>query len=317
MAAAIALASLCIAATVDASPVMRPVEDYQQLHKRAATTTKAATHKNVAATTAHTTTAKAASTHKAVTSTHKASASAVPHTSSKVLSSASGSQSVPSAGMLPTASGVNPSLTSTATPTASNASPNAGASSGLSGAAIGGIVAVSAVAVIGIGAFAFIRNKRRRKSPAPSYPRSMRQSIADPFSMGFVGASKPQPQMPSQDNPFPAAATYERLEEPKSLGVYNVVSTYTPTLGDEIDIRSGDRIRVLVEYDDGWMLGENLSNGDAKGVFPRHCIDYPGNESYAQPMYTDDQRPDSMLHVNADNRRSKRISSLYSAHDMK
>jgi hypothetical protein len=54
MAAAIALASLCIAATVDASPVMRPVEDYQPLHKRAATTTKAATHKNVAATTAHT-----------------------------------------------------------------------------------------------------------------------------------------------------------------------------------------------------------------------------------------------------------------------
>jgi hypothetical protein len=141
--------------------------------------------------------------------------------------------------------------------------------------------------------------------------------MADPFSMGFVGANKPQP-MPIQDNPFPPAAPYERLEEPKSLGVYNVVSTYTPTLGDEIDIRSGDRIRVLVEYDDGWMLGENISNGDAKGVFPRHCIDYPGNESYIQPAYTaeDQNRPDSMLHV-GDNRRSKRISSLYSATDMK
>jgi hypothetical protein len=212
---------------------------------------------------------------------------------------------------------VNPSLTGIASPTASSTQPASNTGSGLSSGAIGGIAAVSAVAVVGIGAFAFIRYKRKKKSPAPGYQRSMRQSMADPFSMGFVGASKPQHQMPSQDNPFPPAAAYERLEEPKSYGVYNVVSTYTPTLGDEIDIRSGDRIRVLVEYDDGWMLGENLSNGDAKGVFPRHCIDYPGNEHYAQPAYSEEQRPDSMLHVHNDNRRSKRVSSLYSVNDMK
>ncbi|KAH8547448.1 hypothetical protein BGW37DRAFT_510734 [Umbelopsis sp. PMI_123] len=217
--------------------------------------------------------------------------------------------------IIATTAGSNATLTGAPTPTAST-NTNATTSSGLSGGAIGGIVAGVAVAAIGVGAFAFLR-KRKNKSPAPSYRRSMRQSIGDPFSMGFVGASKPQP-MPIQDNPFPPAAPYERLEEPKSLGTYNVISTYTPTLGDEIDIRPGDRIRVLVEYDDGWMLGENMTNGDAKGVFPRHCIDYPGNENYIQPTYNNEDLngPNSMLQV-GDNRRSKRISSLYSANDMK
>lgn len=219
-------------------------------------------------------------------------------------------------GIYPSSTGANPSATSVISATPS--SDPSQSSSGLSPGAAGGI-AVAAVAVVGIGAFAFFRYRRKSKSSAPpsNYPRTIRQSMAEPFSMGFVGASKPQQQMPSQDNPFPPAAPYERLEEPKSLGVYDVVSTYTPTLGDEIDIRHGDRIRVLVEYDDGWMLGENLSNNDAKGVFPRHCIDYPGNENYVQPAYTADQTSESTLQVNGDNRRSKRVSSLYSAGDFK
>jgi hypothetical protein len=257
-----------------------------------------------------TTTKAATSTHKATTS-KPASASIAPAASSGVAS-----QSYP-LGIYPNSTGVNPSATSAISATPSSDASQS--SSGLSTGAIGGIAAVAAVAAVGVGAFAFIRYKRKNKpSAAPSnYPRTIRQSMAEPFSMGFVGASKAQPQMSSQDNPFPPAAPYERLEEPKSLGVYDVVSTYTPTLGDEIDIRLGDRIRVLVEYDDGWMLGENLSNNDAKGVFPRHCIDYPGNENYAQPAYAVDQPSEATLQVHGDNRRSKRVSSLYSAGDFK
>ncbi|CAO3675646.1 unnamed protein product [Umbelopsis ramanniana] len=285
------------------------------MNKRAESTTKEAEKTTTKKTTAKTT-AKKTTTAKAATTKKASSAAAKP--TSAALSTAVASQSLPGGIVIPTTtaatvSGVAASPTPSIDPNASTS-----ASSGLSGGAIGGIIGGVAVAAIGVGAFAFIRNKRKSKSAAPNYRRSMRQSMADPFSMGFVGANKPPQPMPLQDNPFPPAAPYERLEEPKSLGVYNVVSTYTPTLGDEIDIRSGDRIRVLVEYDDGWMLGENISNGDAKGVFPRHCIDYPGNESYIQPAYTaeDQNRPDSMLHV-GDNRRSKRISSLYSATDMK
>jgi hypothetical protein len=50
--AAIALVSLCIASVVDASPEIRPVEDYQQMNKRAGTTTKAAAKTTTKKTTA-------------------------------------------------------------------------------------------------------------------------------------------------------------------------------------------------------------------------------------------------------------------------
>ncbi|KAG2214381.1 hypothetical protein INT47_000937 [Mucor saturninus] len=64
-----------------------------------------------------------------------------------------------------------------------------------------------------------------------------------------------------------------------SVGVFHVAATYTPTLSDEIDIQTGDQVEVLVEYDDGWCQGINLSRGNAKGVFPKHCIDYASGVS--------------------------------------
>lgn len=64
-----------------------------------------------------------------------------------------------------------------------------------------------------------------------------------------------------------------------SLGVFTVISTYTPTLSDELDIQPGDQVEVLVEYDDGWCQGVNLSRGGAKGVFPRHCCHEQANSS--------------------------------------
>ncbi|KAI8388573.1 uncharacterized protein BYT42DRAFT_468088, partial [Radiomyces spectabilis] len=59
-----------------------------------------------------------------------------------------------------------------------------------------------------------------------------------------------------------------------SLGVGIVVSTYTPTLHDEISIQRGDRVELLAEYDDGWCQGINLTRGNAKGVFPKHCVNF-------------------------------------------
>jgi hypothetical protein len=55
--------------------------------------------------------------------------------------------------------------------------------------------------------------------------------------------------------------------------IYAVISTYTPTLGDELEIQPGDKVSVLVEYDDGWCQGVNHTRGGLKGVFPKHCVD--------------------------------------------
>ncbi|KAI8079429.1 hypothetical protein BDF21DRAFT_315665, partial [Thamnidium elegans] len=79
-----------------------------------------------------------------------------------------------------------------------------------------------------------------------------------------------------------------------SVGVFHVAATYTPTLSDEIDIQTGDQVEVIVEYDDGWCQGINLSRGNAKGVFPKHCIDFASGASVTSSID-----------------RVKRVSSMY------
>jgi hypothetical protein len=94
----------------------------------------------------------------------------------------------------------------------------------------------------------------------------------------------------------PATAPPE-AQAASSLGTFTVIATYVPTLSDELEIEPGDRIELLVEYDDGWCQGINVTRNYAKGVFPRHCIDHA------------DAALDHKL--NADIERTKRVSSMY------
>ncbi|CAG8619593.1 25441_t:CDS:2, partial [Gigaspora rosea] len=56
------------------------------------------------------------------------------------------------------------------------------------------------------------------------------------------------------------------------IGSYTVIDTFVPTLPDELDIQLGDKVTVLVVYDDGWVQGVNETQGGVKGVFPQHCV---------------------------------------------
>ncbi|CAO3630728.1 unnamed protein product [Mucor fragilis] len=96
--------------------------------------------------------------------------------------------------------------------------------------------------------------------------------------------------------PTPAATNISSTTPP-SLGTFYVIATYIPTLSDELEIETGDHIELIVEYDDGWCQGINVSKGYTKGVFPRHCIDYATAPSNHAP--------------NPDYERSKRVSSMY------
>ncbi|CAO3645061.1 unnamed protein product [Mucor hiemalis] len=95
--------------------------------------------------------------------------------------------------------------------------------------------------------------------------------------------------------------------QPNSVGVFYVAATYTPTLSDEIDIQTGDQVEVLVEYDDGWCQGINLTRGNIKGVFPKHCIDYTTGATAAAASVT--TTGNSAAEVD----RVKRVSSMYIA----
>ncbi|KAI8099796.1 uncharacterized protein BX664DRAFT_355183 [Halteromyces radiatus] len=117
-----------------------------------------------------------------------------------------------------------------------------------------------------------------------------------------VGATNDQQQQQLQQ----AGQQQQEQQVPQgSLGVFNVVSTYSPTLSDEIDIQLGDRIEILVEYDDGWCQGINLTRGNIKGVFPRHCVEqYPG-AAQEQQQAKNDGPPQLELGS------LKRVSSMY------
>ncbi|KAJ3750242.1 hypothetical protein DFH05DRAFT_1518396 [Lentinula detonsa] len=52
-----------------------------------------------------------------------------------------------------------------------------------------------------------------------------------------------------------------------------VISTFHPSLDDELSIRIGDCVRLIEEYHDGWCLIQHVGNTDApRGVVPRFCL---------------------------------------------
>jgi len=120
---------------------------------------------------------------------------------------------------------------------------------GLSSAALAGLASIGGVFVLVAGLFAFGQRKKNKE---------MTKSIVSTSAKAW-----------EQQN-----STYEKMEEEaEPIGSYTVIATYTPTLADELDIQPGDKVTILVEFDDGWVQGINETRGGTKGVFPRHCVD--------------------------------------------
>ncbi|KAF9495839.1 hypothetical protein BDN71DRAFT_816760 [Pleurotus eryngii] len=86
----------------------------------------------------------------------------------------------------------------------------------------------------------------------------------------------PVPAMPttSYNNPPTAGVVPTHTDEwPRSPPVVNgrtVVSTFIPSLPDEMSISMGETVRVLAEYDDGWALCMN-GRGE-QGMVPLECL---------------------------------------------
>ncbi|KAI9725421.1 MAG: hypothetical protein M1828_003271 [Chrysothrix sp. TS-e1954] len=55
------------------------------------------------------------------------------------------------------------------------------------------------------------------------------------------------------------------------LNVHRVQLDFTPSMEDELELRAGQLVRMLHEYDDGWALCIRLDRSQ-QGVVPRSCI---------------------------------------------
>jgi len=223
----------------------------------------------------------------------------------------------------PIASAINPAGTSSAG--TSNSAGKEGALNGQvsavsnqHGLPTGAIVGITIACVMLIlGAFIFfirqraVRNRKLRQTTAPwvSAPRPTNSSFEPaPYMSGSMGetspgvtfaraqaqavAAAPVPVMPapvpsSYNNPAPAAV-------PAAEAPATVLYEFIPSLPDELSITTGEVVRVVSEYDDGWALCRN-ARGD-RGMVPLECLDRAS-------------APKSQLQVQ-DSRNSRRTSSL-------
>lgn len=60
---------------------------------------------------------------------------------------------------------------------------------------------------------------------------------------------------------------------PMTTGPISVVKrTFVPSLPDELSIATGDQVRVISAYDDGWAMCEKVPTGE-RGVVPQECLE--------------------------------------------
>ncbi|KAF3005418.1 hypothetical protein E8E14_000924 [Neopestalotiopsis sp. 37M] len=94
--------------------------------------------------------------------------------------------------------------------------------------------------------------------PAPASP------AGTEFSLTEIEAG----QTPA---PSSSAAAIAAAGGPPQSTVHRVQLDFKPTLDDEIELKAGQLVRMLHEYDDGWALCIRLDRS-AQGVCPRTCL---------------------------------------------
>jgi len=114
----------------------------------------------------------------------------------------------------------------------------------------------------------------------------------------------PTPVIPAaQASPTPSSFTDSSITSGGSgtaatSGVYRVQMDFVPSMGDELELRAGQLIRILHEYDDGWALCVRLDRSQ-QGVCPRTCLSQrpvrprPGPRGSPRSGYAPNGRPGS------------------------
>lgn len=210
---------------------------------------------------------------------------------------------------------------------------------GLSGGAIGGIVVAIILVAIAIVIYAVRKNFLRRREnrriswganvyPKPDFPETFNEkpaglvpppvpakpvtpvtaSIPLPPAMSYNNPAPPPitPVTPMRSSPSPtlqpAAAAAAVPLSPSGAHAY-VRCTFIPNLPDELSITTGELVRVISEYDDGWALCQNVRG--EQGVVPLECLDRGHPNAQAPGLY--------MGQGTGDWRMSRRASSLNAA----
>lgn len=125
-------------------------------------------------------------------------------------------------------------------------------------------------------------------TPVPAVTRDSDNEKANPFG---DHARLPEAKLPTLDDPTlapkplnvsrpgspdkeqqAAAGAAPRAGSPtQTANVHRVQLDFNPSMDDELELRQGQLVRMLHEYDDGWCLCIRLDRSQ-QGVVPRSCV---------------------------------------------
>jgi len=126
-------------------------------------------------------------------------------------------------------------------------------------------------------------------SPGVSFARAQAQAL----SARSPVPNMPQPMPSSYNNPVPPVGMVPAGAAASATVRYEFI----PTLPDELSITTGENVRVVNEFDDGWALCAN-ARGE-QGMVPLECLDRgsaPNSQLQAveQPDYRNSRRGSSL-----------------------
>ncbi|KAB8346122.1 hypothetical protein FH972_023170 [Carpinus fangiana] len=86
-----------------------------------------------------------------------------------------------------------------------------------------------------------------------------------------VRSDRPASPAMSQGSNSPPMSMVGGPAGPGPMNVHRVLLEFLPSMADELELRPGQLVRMLHEYDDGWALCKRL-DGTQQGVVPRTCL---------------------------------------------
>jgi hypothetical protein len=123
----------------------------------------------------------------------------------------------------------------------------------LGAAAAGAVVASAAAAAAASQAPKKQLSPREQPSEFHSTARDQPPAQA-PMTSAPVPAPNPAPSTPASVAPLAVAAAVPSPGPDPTVGnVYRVLMDFVPSMDDELDLKTGQLVRLLHEYDDGWV----------------------------------------------------------------
>ncbi|KAB5545870.1 variant SH3 domain-containing protein [Coniochaeta sp. 2T2.1] len=129
---------------------------------------------------------------------------------------------------------------------------------------------MAAGAAVGLSRKASLRGGQNAPKPLDLTRPVMNLSAVPPSPAGtdFSVNSMDPGHTPGPSN---SAAAIAAAGGPAQSAVHRVQLDFKPTMDDELELRAGQLVRLLHEYDDGWALCIRLDRSQ-QGVVPRTCL---------------------------------------------